>query len=163
MKLRALRDPDGGWTGYDGRPAAVKNSGADSFQRLGVEHLDVYRIARLDPAVPIEETVGAIAELVEKGYVRHIGLSEMGAQTIRGTTATAPIADLQIERADLRPLQRRPETRAAASVVLRTSLAAGCSGKSGSIAGYTASTTSRSSARIMVGTSPVVGYGSHSV
>ncbi|MEH0578894.1 aldo/keto reductase [Streptomyces sp. B21-108] len=99
VKFGALRDPDGSWSGYDGRPAAVKNFAAYSLQRLGVDHLDVYRIARLDPAVPIEETVGAIAELVEKGYVRHIGLSEVGAQTIRRAAATAPIADLQIEYA----------------------------------------------------------------
>lgn len=97
VKFGALRDPDGGWSGYDGRPAAVKNFAAYSLQRLGVDHIDVYRIARLDPAVPIEETVGAIAELVEKGYVRHIGLSEVGAETIRRAAATAPISDLQIE------------------------------------------------------------------
>lgn len=97
VKFGALRDPDGGWSGYDGRPAAVKNFAAYSLQRLGVDHIDVYRIARADPDVPIEETVGAIAELVEKGYVRHIGLSEVGAETIRRAAATAPIADLQIE------------------------------------------------------------------
>lgn len=97
MKFGALRDPDGGWSGYDGRPAAVKNFAAYSLQRLGVDHIDVYRIARLDPDVPIEETVGAIAELVEKGHVRHIGLSEVGAETIRRAAATAPISDLQIE------------------------------------------------------------------
>ncbi|MBZ9641894.1 aldo/keto reductase [Streptomyces sp. PSKA30] len=97
VKFGALRDPDGGWSGYDGRPAAVKNFAAYSLQRLGVDHIDVYRIARLDPGVPIEETVGAIAELVEKGYVRHIGLSEVGAETIRRAAATAPICDLQIE------------------------------------------------------------------
>ncbi|MDP9681662.1 aryl-alcohol dehydrogenase-like predicted oxidoreductase [Streptomyces griseoviridis] len=97
VKFGALRDPDGGWAGYDGRPAAVKNFAAYSLQRLGVDHIDVYRIARLDPDVPIEETVGAIAELVEKGYVRHIGLSEVGAGTIRRAAATAPISDLQIE------------------------------------------------------------------
>ncbi|WP_406009049.1 aldo/keto reductase [Streptomyces sp. NBC_00637] len=99
VKFGALRDPDGGWSGYDGRPAAVRNFAAYSLQRLGVDHIDVYRIARLDPDVPIEETVGAIAELVEKGYVRHIGLSEVGAETIRKAAATAPIADLQIEYA----------------------------------------------------------------
>ncbi|MHB9861836.1 aldo/keto reductase [Streptomyces sp. YIM S03343] len=97
VKFGALRDPDGGWSGYDGRPAAVKNFAAYSLQRLGVDHIDVYRIARLDPAVPIEETVGAIAELIEKGYVRHVGLSEVGAETIRRAAATAPVADLQIE------------------------------------------------------------------
>lgn len=97
VKFGALRDPDGNWLGYDGRPAAVKNFASYSLQRLGVDHIDVYRIARLDPDVPIEETVGAIAELVEKGYVRHVGLSEVGAETIRRAAATAPIADLQIE------------------------------------------------------------------
>lgn len=97
VKFGALRDPDGGWAGYDGRPAAVKNFAAYSLQRLGVDHIDVYRIARLDPDVPIEETVGAIAELVEKGHVRHIGLSEVGAGTVRRAAATAPISDLQIE------------------------------------------------------------------
>ncbi len=97
VKFGALRGPDGSWLGYDGRPAAVKSFAAYSLQRLGVDHIDVYRIARLDPDVPIEETVGAIAELVEKGYVRHIGLSEVGAETIRRAAATAPVSDLQIE------------------------------------------------------------------
>lgn len=97
VKFGALRDPDGNWGGYDGRPAAVKNFAAYSLQRLGVDHIDVYRIARADPDVPIEETVGAIADLVEQGHVRHIGLSEVGADTIRRAAATAPIADLQIE------------------------------------------------------------------
>ncbi|MET8450713.1 aldo/keto reductase [Streptomyces sp. NPDC005209] len=97
VKFGALRGPDGDWAGYDGRPAAVKNFAAYSLQRLGVDHIDVYRIARLDPDVPIEETVGAIAELIEKGYVRHVGLSEVGAETIRRAAATAPVADLQIE------------------------------------------------------------------
>ncbi|MFD7457757.1 MULTISPECIES: aldo/keto reductase [unclassified Streptomyces] len=97
VKFGALRGPDGSWLGYDGRPEAVKNFAAYSLQRLGVDHIDVYRLARLDPSVPIEETVGAIAELVEQGYVRHIGLSEVGADTVRRAAATAPIADLQIE------------------------------------------------------------------
>ncbi|GGV48897.1 aldo/keto reductase [Streptomyces spectabilis] len=97
VKFGALRDPDGGWAGYDGRPAAVKNFAAYSLQRLGVDHIDVYRIARVDETVPIEETVGAIAELVEKGHVRHIGLSEVSAETLRRAAAVAPISDLQIE------------------------------------------------------------------
>lgn len=97
VKFGAVRDPDGGWSGYDGRPASVKNFAAYSLQRLGVDHIDVYRIARIDPDVPVEETIGAIAELVEKGHVRHIGLSEVGADTIRRAAATAPISDLQIE------------------------------------------------------------------
>lgn len=99
VKFGALRGPGGEWSGYDGRPAAVKNFAAYSLQRLGVDHIDVYRIARLDPDVPIEETVGAIAELIEQGYVRHVGLSEVGAETIRRAAATAPVSDLQIEYA----------------------------------------------------------------
>ncbi|MFI2367227.1 aldo/keto reductase [Streptomyces sp. NPDC018833] len=97
VKFGALRTVEGGFTGYDGRPAAVKNFAAYSLQRLGTDHIDVYRIARVDPDVPIEETVGAIAELVEAGHVRHIGLSEVGAKTIRRAASVAPITDLQIE------------------------------------------------------------------
>ncbi|GAB2931048.1 aldo/keto reductase [Streptomyces mayteni] len=97
VKFGALRTVDGGFSGVDGRPAAVKNFVAYSLQRLGVDHIDIYRIARVDPDVPIEETVGAIAELVDAGHVRHIGLSEVGAETIRRAAATAPIVDLQIE------------------------------------------------------------------
>ncbi|MER7642610.1 aldo/keto reductase [Streptomyces sp. NPDC126522] len=114
VKFGALRDPVGGWSGYDGRPAAVKNFAAYSLQRLGVDHIDVYRIARVDPGVPIEETVGAIAELVEQGYVRHIGLSEASADAIRRAAATAPISDLQIEYAIItRDIEREilPTTR----------------------------------------------------
>ena len=97
VKFGAMRDPAGGWTGYDARPAAVKNFLAYSLQRLGVDHIDIYRPARLDPNVPIEETVGAIAELVQAGYVRHVGLSEVGATTIRKAASVTPICDLQIE------------------------------------------------------------------
>ncbi|GGK65541.1 aldo/keto reductase [Planomonospora parontospora subsp. parontospora] len=97
VKFGALRDAGGGWNGYDGRPAAVKNFLAYTLQRLGTDHVDVYRLSRLDPAVPVEETVGAIAEEVEAGRVRHIGLSEVGAETIRRAAAVAPISDLQIE------------------------------------------------------------------
>ncbi|MFC9426572.1 aldo/keto reductase [Streptomyces sp. NPDC056987] len=97
VKFGALRDPDNGWLGHDGRPAAVKNFAAYSLQRLGTDHIDIYRIARVDPDVPIEETVGAIAELVQAGHVRHIGLSEAGSDTIRRAASVAPIADLQIE------------------------------------------------------------------
>ncbi|MFJ3584941.1 aldo/keto reductase [Streptomyces sp. NPDC090127] len=97
VKFGALRTVEGGFTGYDGRPAAVKNFAAYSLQRLGRDHIDIYRIARVDTDVPIEETVGAIAELVEAGHVRHIGLSEVGADTLRRAAAVAPIADLQIE------------------------------------------------------------------
>ncbi len=97
VKFGAQRGPEGAWLGYDARPAAVKTALAHSLTRLGVEHVDVYRPARLDPNVPIEETVGAIAELVQAGYVRQIGLSEVGAQTIRRAAAVHPICDLQIE------------------------------------------------------------------
>ncbi|HEX6958566.1 MAG TPA: aldo/keto reductase [Ferrovibrio sp.] len=97
VKFGALRGPDGSWSGYDGRPKAVKNFLAYSLKRLGVDHIDIYRPARLDPDVPIEETVGAIADLIKAGYVRHVGLSEVGAETIRRAAAVHPIADLQIE------------------------------------------------------------------
>lgn len=97
VKFGALRAPDGAWIGYDARPAAVKNFLAHSLNRLGLDHIDIYRPSRLDPAVPIEDTIGAIAEMVEAGYVRGIGLSEMGAETIRRAHAVHPIADLQIE------------------------------------------------------------------
>ncbi len=97
VKFGAQRGPDGSWLGYDARPAAVKTALAYSLQRLRTDHIDVYRPARLDPDVPIEETVGAIAELVQAGYVRHIGLSEVGAETIRRAAAVHPICDLQIE------------------------------------------------------------------
>jgi aryl-alcohol dehydrogenase-like predicted oxidoreductase len=97
VKFGAMRDPVGGWSGYDARPAAVKNFLAYSLQRLGLDHIDIYRPARLDPRVPIEETVGAIGDMVKAGYVRHIGLSEVGADTIRRAAAVHPISDLQIE------------------------------------------------------------------
>ncbi|GAA4936372.1 aldo/keto reductase [Streptomonospora halophila] len=97
VKFGALRGPDGAWSGNDGRPEAVRSFLAYSLRRLGTDHIDVYRPARLDPAVPVEETVGAIAEMVEAGYVRHIGLSEVGAQTLRRAAAVHPITDLQIE------------------------------------------------------------------
>ncbi|PXV58756.1 Predicted oxidoreductase [Dyella jiangningensis] len=97
VKFGALRGPAGDWVGYDARPAAVKNFLAYTLQRLGVDYIDVYRPARLDPNVPIEETIGAIADLVKAGYVRHIGLSEVGSDTIRRAAAVHPIADLQIE------------------------------------------------------------------
>jgi len=97
VKFGALRDPEGGFLGIDGRPAAVKNSLAYSLKRLGTDYVDIYRPARLDPAVPIEDTVGAIADMIKAGYVRHIGLSEMGADTVRRANAVHPVADLQIE------------------------------------------------------------------
>jgi pyridoxine 4-dehydrogenase len=97
VKFGALRDPAKGWFGYDSRPAAVKNFAAYTLQRLGVDYIDVYRPSRLDPDVPIEDTVGAIADLVKAGYVRHVGLSEVGADTLRRAHAVHPICDLQIE------------------------------------------------------------------
>jgi aryl-alcohol dehydrogenase-like predicted oxidoreductase len=97
VKFGALRDPAYGWAGYDARPAAVRNFLAYTLRRLGTDHVDIYRPARLDPNVPIEETVGAIAELVQAGWVRHIGLSEVGAETLRRAAAVHPVSDLQIE------------------------------------------------------------------
>jgi aryl-alcohol dehydrogenase-like predicted oxidoreductase len=97
VKFGALRDPAGSFVGYDARPRAVKNFAAYSLKRLGVDHIDVYRPARLDPDVPIEDTVGAIAELVQAGYVKRIGLSEVSAATLRRAHAVHPISDLQIE------------------------------------------------------------------
>jgi aryl-alcohol dehydrogenase-like predicted oxidoreductase len=97
VKFGALRGPDKIWLGYDGRPAAVRNFVSYSLQRLGVDAIDIYRPGRLDPTVPIEDTVGAIADLVKQGYVRHIGLSEVGSETIRRAHKVHPIADLQIE------------------------------------------------------------------
>jgi hypothetical protein len=97
VKFGALRDVKGNWTGADGRPAAVKNFLAYTLQRLGTDHVDVYRLTRVDPAVPIEDTVGAIAQMVKAGHARHVGLSEAGAATIRRAHAVHPICDLQIE------------------------------------------------------------------
>jgi aryl-alcohol dehydrogenase-like predicted oxidoreductase len=97
VKFGAQRGPDGVWLGYDASPPAVKTALAHSLTRLGVDYIDIYRPARLDPDVPIEETVGAIAELVQAGYVRYIGLSEVGAETIRRAAAAHPICDVQIE------------------------------------------------------------------
>jgi aryl-alcohol dehydrogenase-like predicted oxidoreductase len=97
VKFGGMRGPDGSWGGFDARPAAVKNFLAYSLKRLGVDYIDIYRPARLDANVPIEETVGAIAEMIKAGYVRHVGLSEVGAATIRKAAAVTPIADLQIE------------------------------------------------------------------
>ena len=97
VKFGALRGPDGAFLGFDGRPAATKNFLTHSLSRLGVDHVDIYRPSRLDAQVPIEDTVGAIAEMVKAGYVRYIGLSEVGVETIRRAAAVHPISDLQIE------------------------------------------------------------------
>jgi aryl-alcohol dehydrogenase-like predicted oxidoreductase len=93
----ALRAPDNAFIGIDGRPVPVKNFLAYTLQRLGTDHVDIYRLGRADPAVPIEDTVGAIAEMIEAGHVRHVGLSEAGAETMRRANAVHPVADLQIE------------------------------------------------------------------
>ena len=97
VKFGGMRAPGGAFIGIDGRPEAVKNFVSYSLQRLRTDYIDVYRLARLDPNVPIEDTVGAIADLIRAGYVRHVGLSEMGAETARRAHATHPIVDLQIE------------------------------------------------------------------
>jgi aryl-alcohol dehydrogenase-like predicted oxidoreductase len=97
VKCGALRDPKGNWLGIDGRPAAVKNFLAYTLRRLGTDWIDIYRLGRVDPAVPIEDTVGAMTEMVKAGYVKHIGLSEAGSATIRRAHAVQPISDLQIE------------------------------------------------------------------
>jgi aryl-alcohol dehydrogenase-like predicted oxidoreductase len=97
VKFGALRDPAGAFNGVDCRPAAVKNFVAYTLRRLGTDYIDIYRPARLDPAVPIEDTVGAIADLIRAGYVRHVGLSEVGAETIRRAHQVHPVVDLQIE------------------------------------------------------------------
>ena len=108
VKFGAQRDPAAGWIGFDASPAALKTALAYSLQRLGVDYIDIYRPARLDPRVPIEDTIGAIAEMVQAGYVRHIGLSEVGVETIRRAAAAHPIVDLQIEYS---LISRRPEDR----------------------------------------------------
>jgi aryl-alcohol dehydrogenase-like predicted oxidoreductase len=108
VKFGALRSPEGGWGGFDARPVAVKNFAAYSLKRLGVEHIDIYRPARLDPDVPIEDTIGAIGDLIRAGYVHHAGLSEVGANTIRRAHAVQPISDLQIEYAIV---SRGPEAK----------------------------------------------------
>jgi aryl-alcohol dehydrogenase-like predicted oxidoreductase len=108
VKFGAMRDPDGAFLGIDTRPSAIQNFVAYSLQRLGTDHIDIYRPARLDPHVPIEDTIGAIADLVKKGYVRHIGLSEVGVDTIRRAARVHPIVDLQIEYA---LVSRAPEDK----------------------------------------------------
>src|SRR5882757_9077651 len=106
VKFGALRGPDGAWLGSDNRPGAVRNFLAYSLKRLGTDYIDLYQPARIDPAVPIEDTVGAIADMVKAGHVRHIGLSEVSSETIRRAHAVHPISDLQIEYS---LISRRPE------------------------------------------------------
>jgi aryl-alcohol dehydrogenase-like predicted oxidoreductase len=97
VKFGAQRDPDGMWLGYDARPQAVKTALAYTLKRLDTDHVDIYRPARVDPNVPIEETVGAIKDMVDAGYVRYLGLSEVGADTLRRAHQIHPVTDLQIE------------------------------------------------------------------
>jgi aryl-alcohol dehydrogenase-like predicted oxidoreductase len=108
VKFGALRGPEGSWLGFDARPSTVKTFLAYSLKRLGVDYIDIYRPSRRDPAVPIEDTIGAIADLVRAGYVRAIGLSEVGPETIRRAHAVHAIADLQIEYS---LVSRSPEAR----------------------------------------------------
>jgi aryl-alcohol dehydrogenase-like predicted oxidoreductase len=97
VKFGGLRAPDNSFVGLDTRPVAVKNFLAYSLKRLGVDHIDLYQPARVDPAVPIADTIGAMVEMKEKGYIRYLGLSEAGPDTIRKAHAVHPIAALQIE------------------------------------------------------------------
>lgn len=108
VKFGALRDPAGGFAGYDARPVAIRNFVAYTLKRLGTDYIDLYRPARVDPAVPIEETVGAIADLVKAGYVRHIGLSEVGADTLR---RAAPSRRSRICRSNIRCCRAESRTR----------------------------------------------------
>ena len=96
VKFGALRDPAGAWVGVDTRPAAVRTFLAYTLRRLGTDYIDIYRPGRLDPAVPIEDTVGAIADMIKAGYVRHVGLSEAGADTLRRAHKVHPVADLEM-------------------------------------------------------------------
>jgi aryl-alcohol dehydrogenase-like predicted oxidoreductase len=107
VKFGALRGPGDGWGGFDSRPAAIRNFLGYTLTRLGTDHVDIYRPARLDPAVPIEETIGALSDLVKEGYIRYIGLSEVDAETIRRAHAVHPIADLQVEYS---VISREPES-----------------------------------------------------
>lgn len=97
VKFGGQRDPSGAFVGHDASPAMVKSSLAYTLTRLGTEYVDLYQPARLDPDVPIEDTVGAVAEMIQAGYVRYLGLSEMGADTIRRAHAVYPVSELQIE------------------------------------------------------------------
>jgi aryl-alcohol dehydrogenase-like predicted oxidoreductase len=133
VKFGALRTPDNAFIGIDGRPVAVQNFLAYTLQRLGTDHVDIYRLGRVDPAVPIEDTVGAIAEMIDAGWVRHVGLSEAGAETLRRAHATHPVADLQIEysllsrgiEAEILPTCRELDVSVTAYGVLARGLLAG--------------------------------------
>lgn len=108
VKFGALRAPGGAWTGFDSRPSSVKNFLVYSLTRLGVDYIDIYRPSRLDPQVPIEETMGTLSQMVKAGYIRHIGLSEVGPQTIRRAHSIHPVSDLQIEYS---VMSRGPEAK----------------------------------------------------
>jgi aryl-alcohol dehydrogenase-like predicted oxidoreductase len=139
VKFGAMRTPQRGFGGTDCRPAAVKNFLAYTLQRLGVEYIDLYQPARVDPAVPIEDTVGAIKELIEAGYVRHIGLSEAGADSLRRAHRVHPIAWLQIEyslmsrgiEAEILPVARELGVTISAYGVLSRGLLSGRWSKNG--------------------------------
>jgi aryl-alcohol dehydrogenase-like predicted oxidoreductase len=96
-KFGNVRNPDGSWAGVNGQPDYVRQSCEASLKRLGVEVIDLYYQHRVDSEVPIEDTVGAMAELVHQGKVRHLGLSEAAANTIRRAHQVHPIAALQTE------------------------------------------------------------------
>jgi aryl-alcohol dehydrogenase-like predicted oxidoreductase len=133
VKFGAQRDPAGAWLGYDARPAAVKTWLAYTLRRLNTDHIDLYQPARLDPNVPIEETIGAIAELIQAGYVRHVGLSEMGRETIRRANTVHRVTSLQLEyslmsrgiEATILPTMRELHISATAYGVLSRGLLAG--------------------------------------
>ncbi len=97
VKFGGLRNWDGNFIGFDNRPVAVRNFLAYSLQRLGVDYIDMYYPARIDPNVPIEDTVGTLGELVKEGKIRYVGLSEAGADTLRRAHAVHPISMLQTE------------------------------------------------------------------
>ena len=111
VKFGGMRDADGAFIGVRHPAGRRANFLAYSLERLGTDHVDIYRPARLDPSVPIEDTIGAIAELIDEGHVRHIGLSEVGAETIRRAHAVHPIADLQIEYSPARARRRARDPR----------------------------------------------------
>ncbi len=97
VKFGAMRTPSGAWLGFEGRPAAVKNFLAYSLVRLGVREIDIYRPARLDDKIPVEEMMGGVADMVRQGFVRQAGLSEVGVETARRAQTVIPITDVQLE------------------------------------------------------------------
>jgi aryl-alcohol dehydrogenase-like predicted oxidoreductase len=133
VKFGSVRSVDGTWLGHDLRPASVKNFLAYSLRRLGTDYIDVYRPGRLDPEVPIEDTIGAMAEMVKAGYVRHIGLSEVGPAALRRAHAVHPVTNLQVEyslftrdiEAELLPLARELGIGITAYAVLSRGLLSG--------------------------------------